>query len=140
MSVIVDSSSGKTSLDARLEGSRDAAVANHTADLNQALSQENSMPMCIRVVLAAMITSACSTASARQDVRGPDDPRAVASQATEARALDGSYISARAPDRRRIDRRLEPTAISWFDVTGDPLDGASRVEHELTRIRWPRRR
>lgn len=43
------------------------------------------------------------------------------------------------PNKGAQDPRgpLEPTAISWFRVTGNPLDGASWVEHELTRIRWP---
>jgi hypothetical protein len=27
--------------------------------------------------------------------------------------------------------------ISWFEIAGDPLDDASWVEHELTRIVWP---
>lgn len=30
-----------------------------------------------------------------------------------------------------------PTAISWFKITGDPLDGKSWVEHELTKVVWP---
>ena len=30
-----------------------------------------------------------------------------------------------------------PTAISWFKITGPPLDGASWVEHELTKVVWP---
>jgi hypothetical protein len=30
-----------------------------------------------------------------------------------------------------------PTAISWFEVTGNPLDGRSWVEHELARVVWP---
>lgn len=30
-----------------------------------------------------------------------------------------------------------PTAISWFKITGPPLDGKSWVEHQLTRVRWP---
>ena len=30
-----------------------------------------------------------------------------------------------------------PTAISWFKITGLPLDGASWVEHELARVVWP---
>ena len=28
-------------------------------------------------------------------------------------------------------------AISWFELTGDPLDDDSWVEHELTRVVWP---
>jgi hypothetical protein len=31
----------------------------------------------------------------------------------------------------------DPTPISWFEVTGPPLDGGSWVEHELARVRWP---
>jgi hypothetical protein len=31
----------------------------------------------------------------------------------------------------------DPTPISWFEITGNPLDGASWVEHELARVRWP---
>jgi len=27
--------------------------------------------------------------------------------------------------------------ISWFELTGDPLDDASWIEHELTRVVWP---
>jgi hypothetical protein len=27
--------------------------------------------------------------------------------------------------------------ISWFEIVGDPLDDASWIEHELTRIIWP---
>jgi len=34
-------------------------------------------------------------------------------------------------------RTQEPSAISWFEITGDPLDGASWVEHELVRVIWP---
>jgi hypothetical protein len=34
-------------------------------------------------------------------------------------------------------RDQDPTAISWFEITGDPLDSDSWVEHELTRVRWP---
>ncbi|MBI2149685.1 MAG: VCBS repeat-containing protein [Acidobacteria bacterium] len=30
-----------------------------------------------------------------------------------------------------------PTAISWFKITGPPLDGKSWVEHELAKVRWP---
>jgi hypothetical protein len=30
-----------------------------------------------------------------------------------------------------------PTAISWFKITGAPLDGASWVEHELAKVVWP---
>jgi hypothetical protein len=32
---------------------------------------------------------------------------------------------------------LRPNPISWFEITGDPLDDASWVEHELTRVAWP---
>ena len=32
---------------------------------------------------------------------------------------------------------LQPTAISYFKITGDPLKGESWKEHELTRVRWP---
>ncbi len=28
-------------------------------------------------------------------------------------------------------------AISWFELAGDPLDDASWIEHELTRVIWP---
>jgi hypothetical protein len=34
-------------------------------------------------------------------------------------------------------RDQDPTAISWYDVQGDPLDADAWVEHELTRVRWP---
>jgi len=27
--------------------------------------------------------------------------------------------------------------ISWFELAGDPLDDASWIEHELTRVVWP---
>ncbi|HTG72848.1 MAG TPA: VCBS repeat-containing protein, partial [Terriglobia bacterium] len=30
-----------------------------------------------------------------------------------------------------------PTAISWFKISGSPLDGKSWVEHELTKVVWP---
>lgn len=30
-----------------------------------------------------------------------------------------------------------PSAISWFKLTGPPLDGKSWVEHELTKVVWP---
>lgn len=30
-----------------------------------------------------------------------------------------------------------PNTISWFELAGDPLDDASWIEHELTRIIWP---
>jgi hypothetical protein len=30
-----------------------------------------------------------------------------------------------------------PTAISWFKITGQPLDGKSWVEHELAKVVWP---
>lgn len=30
-----------------------------------------------------------------------------------------------------------PSAISWFEITGDPLDGRNWVEHELARVVWP---
>jgi hypothetical protein len=30
-----------------------------------------------------------------------------------------------------------PTAISWFKITGPPLDGKSWVEHELAKVVWP---
>jgi predicted aspartyl protease len=30
-----------------------------------------------------------------------------------------------------------PSAISWFKITGAPLDGSSWVEHELTKVVWP---
>lgn len=29
------------------------------------------------------------------------------------------------------------TPISWFEITGDPLDGSSWIEHELTRVLHP---
>jgi hypothetical protein len=28
-------------------------------------------------------------------------------------------------------------AISWFEISGDPLDGSMWIEHELTRVAWP---
>ena len=31
----------------------------------------------------------------------------------------------------------ELNAISWFEIDGDPLDGSSWIEHELTRVRVP---
>lgn len=31
----------------------------------------------------------------------------------------------------------DPSAISWFEITGDPLEGESWIEHELTRVIWP---
>lgn len=34
-------------------------------------------------------------------------------------------------------RTQEPSAISWYEVVGDPLDGSSWVEHELIRVVWP---
>jgi hypothetical protein len=34
-------------------------------------------------------------------------------------------------------RDQAPTAISWYEIAGDPLDGHSWREHELTRVRWP---
>lgn len=35
-------------------------------------------------------------------------------------------------------RTTQPaTAISWFKITGDPLDGKSWVEHELAKVVWP---
>jgi hypothetical protein len=42
------------------------------------------------------------------------------------------------PNKGAQDPRAtqEPTAISWFDIEGPPLEG-EWVEHELTRIRWP---
>jgi len=42
------------------------------------------------------------------------------------------------PNKGAQDPRVtqDPTAISWFDVVGPPLDGRW-VEHELTRVRWP---
>jgi hypothetical protein len=30
-----------------------------------------------------------------------------------------------------------PTAISWFKINGNPLDGKSWVEHELAKVVWP---
>jgi hypothetical protein len=30
-----------------------------------------------------------------------------------------------------------PTAISWFSIAGDPLDGRNWIEHELGRVVWP---
>jgi hypothetical protein len=30
-----------------------------------------------------------------------------------------------------------PTPISWFTVSGDPLDGRNWIEHELARVVWP---
>ena len=30
-----------------------------------------------------------------------------------------------------------PTAISWFKITGPPLEGKSWVEHELAKVVWP---
>jgi hypothetical protein len=30
-----------------------------------------------------------------------------------------------------------PTAISWFKITGPPLEGKSWSEHELTKVVWP---
>jgi hypothetical protein len=34
-------------------------------------------------------------------------------------------------------RDQAPTAISWYEISGDPLNGDSWVEHELTRVVWP---
>lgn len=34
-------------------------------------------------------------------------------------------------------RTQPPTAISWFKITGPPLDGKSWTEHELIKVRWP---
>jgi hypothetical protein len=35
-------------------------------------------------------------------------------------------------------RRDQPaSAISWFEIAGDPLDAARWIEHELTRVVWP---
>ena len=34
-------------------------------------------------------------------------------------------------------RTAELSAISWFEIYGDPLDGSSWIEHELTRVRVP---
>jgi hypothetical protein len=34
-------------------------------------------------------------------------------------------------------RTQEPSAISWYQVVEDPLDGSSWVEHELIRVVWP---
>jgi hypothetical protein len=34
-------------------------------------------------------------------------------------------------------RTQAPTAISWFKITGAPLEGKSWVEHELIKVRWP---
>ena len=34
-------------------------------------------------------------------------------------------------------RTAELTAISWFEIDGDPLNGSSWIEHELTRVRVP---
>lgn len=31
----------------------------------------------------------------------------------------------------------DPRPISWFEMTGDPLQAASWVEHELIRVPWP---
>jgi CubicO group peptidase (beta-lactamase class C family) len=33
--------------------------------------------------------------------------------------------------------RLKPNPISWFEITGDPLDDASWKEHVLTTVAWP---
>lgn len=32
---------------------------------------------------------------------------------------------------------MDPKAISWFSIEGEPLMSDSWVEHELTRVRWP---
>ncbi|XOV90076.1 MAG: serine hydrolase [Pseudomonadota bacterium] len=37
----------------------------------------------------------------------------------------------------RGEDRLKPNPISWFEITGDPLDDASWKEHVLTRVAWP---
>ena len=34
-------------------------------------------------------------------------------------------------------RTAELSAISWFEIDGDPLNGSSWIEHELTRVRVP---
>ncbi|HET9219834.1 MAG TPA: VCBS repeat-containing protein [Terriglobia bacterium] len=34
-------------------------------------------------------------------------------------------------------RDQAPTAISWFEIKGNPLDSDAWVEHELTRVIWP---
>jgi hypothetical protein len=34
-------------------------------------------------------------------------------------------------------RTQEPSAISFYEVVGDPLAGSSWVEHELIRVTWP---
>jgi hypothetical protein len=34
-------------------------------------------------------------------------------------------------------RTQPPSAISWFEVKGDPLKSDSWIEHELTRVIWP---
>jgi hypothetical protein len=34
-------------------------------------------------------------------------------------------------------RTQPPSAISWFKIVGAPLDGASWVENELTKVVWP---
>jgi hypothetical protein len=34
-------------------------------------------------------------------------------------------------------RNQAPTAISWFEIKGNPLDSNAWIEHELTRVIWP---
>jgi hypothetical protein len=34
-------------------------------------------------------------------------------------------------------RTQPPSAISWFEIKGDPLKSDSWIEHELTRVIWP---
>jgi hypothetical protein len=37
----------------------------------------------------------------------------------------------------RGEDALRPNPISWFELTGDPLEDASWTEHVLTRVPWP---
>jgi hypothetical protein len=34
-------------------------------------------------------------------------------------------------------RDQAPTAISWYEIAGNPLNAGSWIEHELTRVIWP---
>jgi hypothetical protein len=55
------------------------------------------------------------------DLTGDDRPEVIATNK-----------GAQAPSAQQ-----DPTALAWFEIAGDPLDGDSWIEHELTRLVWP---
>ncbi len=53
--------------------------------------------------------------------------------------MDGrpEAVAANKGEQSPDPRTEELNSISWYEISGDPLDGSSWIEHELTRVRIP---